>query len=105
MHHQNIPVNPLSYSLIGAVGDTYTNPQNHSCSFWRLCRHPDSHGGHCAMIISCNTVAAHFRDNHNIVDMSRKDYIVCQWPGCLKQVLRHNFVRHVRERHLCHQRL
>ncbi|KAL4072738.1 hypothetical protein V8B97DRAFT_1958207 [Scleroderma yunnanense] len=104
MDHQNVPINPPSCSLLGAVGDTYTNPQNHICSFCRPCRYPSSHGELCGEIINCNTVATHFGEWHGIVDLPRNVRIICQWCGCLKQISRHNFVRHVREKHLCHQR-
>ncbi|KAL4061681.1 hypothetical protein V8B97DRAFT_2102705 [Scleroderma yunnanense] len=104
MEYRNVLVNLLSYSLDGAVADTYTNPQSHTCDFYRPCRCPSSHDGFCGETISCNTVAAHFRDRHGIVDLPRKGHVVCSWHGCSKQISRHNFVRHVREKHLCHQR-
>ncbi|KAL4078790.1 hypothetical protein V8B97DRAFT_1933475 [Scleroderma yunnanense] len=104
MDHYNGPIHFLSYSLSGAMEDTYTNPRIHTCTFWRPCQHPDSNGGLCGTIINCITVAAHFRDGHGLVDLRRKDRVICEWSGCSKKISRHNFVRHVREKHLRHRR-
>ncbi|KIM61827.1 hypothetical protein SCLCIDRAFT_856850 [Scleroderma citrinum Foug A] len=97
-------VNFPSYSLEGAVGDTYTNPQKHTCNFFRPCRYPNSSGGLCGEIISCSTMSAHFHERHGIVNLPRNYHLTCQWCGCLKSISRHNFVRHVREQHLFHSR-
>ncbi|KIM51997.1 hypothetical protein SCLCIDRAFT_587852 [Scleroderma citrinum Foug A] len=104
MPHYNGPTNPCAYSLDGAVGDTYTHPENHTCDFYRPCQYPDSHGGHCKESFSCTTASAHFRDMHGIVDLTRSGHVTCQWTGCGRTVSRHNFIRHMRERHLFHQR-
>ncbi|KAL4081946.1 hypothetical protein V8B97DRAFT_2020490 [Scleroderma yunnanense] len=105
MDHRNIIVNLPCYSLAGAVGDTYTHPQNHTCNFWRPCQRLNLHEELCRELINCITAADHFRDRHGIVGLQRKKPIICQWAGCLKQISKHNYVRHVRERHLgCRRR-
>ncbi|KAG6326932.1 hypothetical protein ID866_12157, partial [Astraeus odoratus] len=35
---------------------------------------------------------------------SRDTHIMCPWDGCERVMARHNFVRHMRERHLGFER-
>lgn len=58
----------------------------------------------CGQSISCNTAPKHFADVHNIKGMARNVPIFCEWRSCGKQVLRNNFIRHVREAHMGHER-
>lgn len=104
MAYDQYLVNPLSSSLYGAVGNTYTDQEIHTCDFHRPCGFPNSYGEQCGQPICCNTVSVHFRDLHGIVDMSRSVQVVCQWAGCGRTSTRHNIIRHLCEVHLCHRR-
>ncbi|KAI6038282.1 hypothetical protein EDC04DRAFT_2005521 [Pisolithus marmoratus] len=60
--------------------------------------------GHlCGEPIMCGTVPGHFSAMHSIKG-PRSVKIVCQWQSCGSEVQRHNFVRHIREKHLEHKR-
>ncbi|KIN96610.1 hypothetical protein M404DRAFT_239968 [Pisolithus tinctorius Marx 270] len=68
-----------------------------------LCLYPGPSGTHCLQPISCTTVPEHF-ESHGIKAIYRAVEVTCQWEGCFQSVARHNFVRHVREKHLGHTR-
>ncbi|KAI6094531.1 hypothetical protein EDD16DRAFT_1684371 [Pisolithus croceorrhizus] len=63
--------------------------------------HPD--GKSCSQLITCAQVPEHFI-SHGIVKKSRRERISCRWYECPEKVMRHNFVRHIREKHLGHVR-
>ncbi|KAI6162480.1 hypothetical protein EDD17DRAFT_549334 [Pisolithus thermaeus] len=75
----------------------YTN-----CSTTR-CLYPGAEGMLCLQWISCATVPSHFAD-HGIENKSRAEMIRCKWKGCVSDVTRHAFARHIREVHLRHLR-
>jgi len=54
----------------------------------------------CNAPITHEGVPRHFKTVHGIKDMGRKTKLQCRWPNCRSTVVRHNFVRHVREAHL-----
>ncbi|KAG6328630.1 hypothetical protein ID866_10459 [Astraeus odoratus] len=54
--------------------------------------------------VSCYNIPSHFASNHGITRLSRETHILCEWDCCWKWVLRHNWVRHLREKHLHHPR-
>ncbi|KAI6123074.1 hypothetical protein EV401DRAFT_1886956 [Pisolithus croceorrhizus] len=45
----------------------------------------------------------HF-ESHGVKDIYRGARVTCQWEGCFEKCSRHNFVRHIREKHLGHAR-
>lgn len=69
-----------------------------------LCLHTDPNGDECFEPINCGTMPDHFRGKHNIKGLGRSHPLVCEWQGCKRTVVRHNYVRHVRECHLNHDR-
>ncbi|KAI6044434.1 hypothetical protein EDC04DRAFT_3106200 [Pisolithus marmoratus] len=69
------------------------------------CLWTDGKGRECLEPISCSTVPEHSRDVHSIKDLKRDYPLDCTWRGCGRRVMRHNYVRHVRECHLKHDRV
>ncbi|KAI5998895.1 hypothetical protein EDC04DRAFT_3147427 [Pisolithus marmoratus] len=67
------------------------------------CLYLDADGTLCLQEISCASVPSHLA-GHGIKNRSRKEVIQCKWKGCAKAVVRHTFVRHIREAHLGHAR-
>ncbi|KAI6103189.1 hypothetical protein EDD17DRAFT_1654871 [Pisolithus thermaeus] len=67
------------------------------------CLYLGPNGTRCSQVITCATVPEHFI-SHGVANKSRDEVISCQWEGCSHRVMRHNFVRHVREKHLGHVR-
>ncbi|KAI6110118.1 hypothetical protein F5141DRAFT_1203370 [Pisolithus sp. B1] len=67
------------------------------------CLYLGPNGTRCSQVITCATVPEHFI-SHGVANKSRDEVISCQWEGCSYRVMRHNFVRHVREKHLGHVR-
>ncbi|KAI6030313.1 hypothetical protein EDC04DRAFT_2711356 [Pisolithus marmoratus] len=68
-----------------------------------LCRYPGSGGTPCSQPITCGTVPEHF-EHHGVKSLYRGKLVDCQWEGCSETCIRHNFVRHIREKHLGHPR-
>lgn len=60
-------------------------------------------GNACGESITCDTVPKHFRAMHGVKRINRKVKIVCRWQNCGRRIRRHNFVRHIRRRHLKHK--
>lgn len=106
------------------VGDTYTGlsqytvqeakriceashgadaPVNYASCPITQCLYPGVGGSLCLQEISCATVPSHFT-SHGIENKTRKEAIRCEWEGCVKNVTRHTFTRHIREVHLRHLR-
>ncbi|KAI6103190.1 hypothetical protein EV401DRAFT_2021332 [Pisolithus croceorrhizus] len=73
----------------------------HNCE-QKKCLYPGPNGTRCLQEISCATVPEHFV-SHGIT-IKPREMILCQWEECSEKVVRHNFVRHVREKHLGHVR-
>ncbi|KAI6012232.1 hypothetical protein EDC04DRAFT_741338 [Pisolithus marmoratus] len=69
----------------------------------KKCRYPGPGGNHCLQVITCKDVSEHLII-HGITNMSRDKMITCHWDGCSADVSRHNFVRHIREKHFQHKR-
>ncbi|KAI6019591.1 hypothetical protein F5J12DRAFT_478716 [Pisolithus orientalis] len=67
------------------------------------CLYPGPDGKCCLQEVTYATAADHFII-HGITKKSRDEVIPCQWEGCSAEVVRHNFIRHIRERHLGHKR-
>ncbi|KAI6009688.1 hypothetical protein EDC04DRAFT_852208 [Pisolithus marmoratus] len=80
-----------------------TKVQNQSNCYSHPCLHVQN-GNVCEESITYGTVPEHFRAMHNIKDLPRDFVIFCAWQNCQSKVRRHNFVRHVREKHLGHER-
>lgn len=70
-----------------------------------LCLQTDTEGNECLGYLNCAEVPAHFRDFHGIKNLDRNHLLACNWQRCGSQVIRHNFVRHIRECHLKHDRI
>lgn len=70
-----------------------------------LCLYTDPDGGECWEPINCGSVSGHFSEVHGIVKLARKVQLVCLWQGCGSGVSRHNYIRHIREHHLGHDRI
>lgn len=64
-----------------------------------LCLHPLPDGTACPERITCCGVPEHFRGMHGIEGLGRDHQLICGWGGCNHPISRHNFVRHVREKH------
>ncbi|KAI6100936.1 hypothetical protein EDD16DRAFT_1549746 [Pisolithus croceorrhizus] len=67
------------------------------------CLYPGTEETLCLQEISCATAPSHFA-SHGIENKSRTEMIRCKWRGCVKNVTRHAFARHIREVHLQHRR-
>lgn len=77
--------------------------KEHSCWTPMVCHYLGSDGRPCLERITCATAPEHL-ESHGVKSISRMASVVCRWEGCLEACLRHNFVRHVREKHLAHTR-
>ncbi|KAL4078533.1 hypothetical protein V8B97DRAFT_1279270 [Scleroderma yunnanense] len=53
----------------------------------------------CSELITCNDVSQHFNTVHGIKGMTREVEFLCRRPNCGQTIIRHNFVRHIREVH------
>lgn len=108
------PPSPQCYTLAGALGSGFSTSEQYktvpnlgqypNCP-QSVCRYAGSGGDQCSQLINCATVPEHFRVAHGVRDMARSSLICCRWQGCEQRVLRHNFIRRIREWHLMHQRL
>ncbi|KAI6104864.1 hypothetical protein EV401DRAFT_2015169 [Pisolithus croceorrhizus] len=67
------------------------------------CLYPGTEEILCLQEISFATVPSHFA-SHGIENKSRTEIIRCKWKGCVTNVTRHAFARHIREVHLRHLR-
>lgn len=63
------------------------------------CLHPRPDGTACPKEITCCDVPEHFKKVHGIKKLGRDHPLICGWGGCNRRLSRHNFVRHVREKH------
>lgn len=90
--------------LLPAANNATVQTQNQfsSCPSQRCLYIRD--GSECGESITCSTAPEHFSAMHGIKDMMRSTKIVCKWQDCGYEVLRHNFVRHIRESHMGHKR-
>lgn len=77
----------------------------YTCCPWTLCLHTDPEGRECLGLINCGTAPDHFKDTHGISNIAREVELVCVWQGCGCRVKRHNYIRHIREHHLNHDRV
>ncbi|KAI6110112.1 hypothetical protein F5141DRAFT_826255 [Pisolithus sp. B1] len=109
--HYSGPLNPCSYTLQGAVGNTYsqTNQKEKSPSQYKgcpstLCRYWSPNAPSCNTRIDCGSAPEHLREVHEVRDISRSTPMTCAWTGCGQSVLRNNLIRHLREVHLHHER-
>ncbi|KAN0075414.1 hypothetical protein V8E55_011437 [Tylopilus felleus] len=57
----------------------------------------------CGVAISCEDVPTHFK-LHGIKTISEEKEVPCIWENCFANIVRKNFVRHIRECHLGHVR-
>lgn len=108
-------VNPKSYTLDGALGDAPQNKHDisspestHTNSYVNCplahCQCSGPGGMVCGQLITCGRASEHFKDAHGIRDIPRSANILCAWIDCNQPMLRHNFIRHIREFHLKHKR-
>lgn len=88
---------PITHA-VGNQVDEYASCPPIRC----LCMGPE--GRVCLQYINCGVISAHFKDVHGIKDLTRRCLLDCTWRDCGRQVMRHNYVRHIRERHLKHGR-
>lgn len=58
----------------------------------------------CWTLIGYDDVSEHYALVHGIRNMTRTEKIQCYWQGCKSKIIRHNFVRHIRETHLGYDR-
>ncbi|KAI6024581.1 hypothetical protein EDC04DRAFT_2723628 [Pisolithus marmoratus] len=93
------PPTPERYSGVPAV---HTNDYA-NCPY-TLCLHTLDGGWECLEPITCSIFPGHFKNQHGIRDLGRSVTIHCRWQGCGQMVTRNNFIRHVRELHLRHDR-
>ncbi|KIK24453.1 hypothetical protein PISMIDRAFT_410144 [Pisolithus microcarpus 441] len=109
-HHVSPVANSTSYTLSEAIqeapaSDNQTTTQNqYTCCPWTFCLYTDPEGRECLELINCSTVPDHFKDKHGIANLARGVELVCVWQGCGCRVIRHNYIRHIREHHLRHAR-
>lgn len=104
-HHQGPTT--TSFTLDGAVRETTTvdSQVNNSDGCLSIpCFHPRTDGAACLDWIACHDVPTHFKEVHNVRNLPRNCSLICRWQDCGRVVLRHNFVRHVRECHFEHNR-
>ncbi|KAI6044436.1 hypothetical protein EDC04DRAFT_368129 [Pisolithus marmoratus] len=106
-HHQGSTSVPLTLSDAmqeTPVGVKQVKAQNDytNCPYIP-CRYTDIKGRECSQRINCGCVPDHFKE-HNIKNLGRKHPLICGWQGCGRTIKRHNYVRHVRECHLNHDR-
>lgn len=111
--HYDGEVNRKSYTLYGALGNTdvqnkhdpESTPKNQyeNCPL-AYCHCSGPGGTVCGQPITCGRLSEHFKDAHGIKDTARRVIIPCPWIDCTQQVSRHNFLRHIREFHLKHNR-
>ncbi|KAI6046768.1 hypothetical protein EDC04DRAFT_1248615 [Pisolithus marmoratus] len=106
-HYVSPIANSTSHTLTEAIeerrtSDTQTN--KYTCCPWTFCLNTDPEGWECLELINCDTAPDHFKNKHGITNMGREVELVCVWQGCGRQVIRHNYIRHIREHHLQHHR-
>ncbi|KAI6128546.1 hypothetical protein EV401DRAFT_893495 [Pisolithus croceorrhizus] len=72
----------------------------YSCG-WR-----DDKGRRCGMPISCEDCTGHFAASHGIRNIAWNVKVTCCWCPAepQKMIVRKNFLRHMKEVHLCHPR-
>lgn len=106
LQHYDGGINPISYTLgeaLGTTDDQNKRNQYENCPPLRCqCLGPNDIV--CEQVVTCYSAPEHFRAVHGIKDAARNVPIHCRWVDCNQQVLRHNFLRHVRETHLKHNR-
>ncbi|KAI6143981.1 hypothetical protein BKA82DRAFT_1008850 [Pisolithus tinctorius] len=107
-HYNGSIANSTSHTLSKAPQETPTAEkqvnQYTSCP-WTFCLYTDPEGRECLEFINCGTAPDHFKDTHGISNIARDVELVCVWQGCGVRVIRHNYIRHIREHHLHHDRV
>ncbi|KAI6118050.1 hypothetical protein F5141DRAFT_1095866 [Pisolithus sp. B1] len=98
----------VGYTAIPNVGPknkgrAHEHTHEHANCTPKLCLYLGPGGKRCLQPITYATVPAHF-ESHGIKDIYRGASVTCQWEGCFEKCSRHNFVRHIREKHLGHTR-
>ncbi|KAI6001199.1 hypothetical protein EDD15DRAFT_1664409 [Pisolithus albus] len=104
-HYQGSTSAPSTLNATGQgtpMADHQVN--NTACCPPMRCLYPRADGAACLKRITCPEVPDHFREEHNIRNMRRDHPLVCRWGNCGSRVTRHNFVRHIREKHFNHFR-
>ncbi|KAI6109026.1 hypothetical protein EDD16DRAFT_1616798 [Pisolithus croceorrhizus] len=95
--YTGLPQNAVQEARTLANGHQYANCLTMQCLY------PGREEMLCLQELSCGTVSSHFA-SHGIENKSRTEIIRCEWKGCVANVTRHAFVRHIREVHLQHLR-
>lgn len=88
-------------SLANAPGNVPSAYLTHPIT---VCQWQGANGMLCNTPITHAGVPHHFKRVHEIKDMKRNTKIKCRWLNCQSTVVRHNFVRHLREAHLGNKR-
>ncbi|KAI5980925.1 hypothetical protein EDC04DRAFT_2058537 [Pisolithus marmoratus] len=105
VHYDGSVPADISYLLAGTVGSLQkenSQASKHNNCPPRMCSY-DQGGNECGQLITCGTVPEHFSTVH-IKNFAHNIRIACMWRGCGHIVARKNFVRHIREAHLGHER-
>ncbi|KAI6141544.1 hypothetical protein EDD17DRAFT_1902512, partial [Pisolithus thermaeus] len=76
----------------------------YTCCPWNFCLYTDPQGWECLELINCGSAPDHFKNKHGIINLAREVELICMWQGCGRRIIRHNYIRHVREHHLGHDR-
>lgn len=107
-HYISSTVNSTYNTLGNAVPQTPTTDRRanrYTNCPTTLCLYTNPDGWECLELINCGDASDHFRDVHGIVGLAREVRLVCKWQGCGSGVSRHNYIRHIREYHLRHDRV
>ncbi|KAI6009687.1 hypothetical protein EDC04DRAFT_2772773, partial [Pisolithus marmoratus] len=98
-------ISSIAHALVPpqtANNETVCNQNQATSCHSRPCLY-NRNGNACGEPITCGTVPEHFSAAHGVKHIGSDLKIPCEWQNCGRKVLRHNFVRHVREKHLGHK--
>ncbi|KAI6124622.1 hypothetical protein EV401DRAFT_1172589 [Pisolithus croceorrhizus] len=104
-HHEGPNSTPFTLDFVAQENPTVDNRVNNSDGRPLMrCLYPLVGGAACLCWITCCDVPKHFREVHGIKNLPRGHQLPCYWDSCGHEISRHNFVRHIREHHLKHDR-
>lgn len=101
-HYADAPASAIGLPQIANYATAHSQNQvtgchSHPCLYIR-------NGNACGETIVCDTVPEHFSTMHGVKRMKRDVKIFCEWENCGSEIQRHNFIRHIRGKHLGHKR-
>lgn len=113
LHYNGPAISSSSLSNANVPSADLTTP-NSKCCLWQgaddplpvtslisiFCNWHGADGLQCCEPINYDDVPHHFKTVHGIKGLGREVKIRCDWDDCQDIVIRHNFVRHIREVHL-----